>query len=161
MTEFRLQGEIRSAMFFEEIVLGKVYETGPRVLTRDVILKFGELTGDNHPLHTDDTYAKSESFDGIIAHGLLSLSFMAGLKSELNLYRDSSIASLGWDKIRFLRPVLAGSRVRARTEFIDKQPSSKAGQGTVRQLVKLLGEKDDELVSGEHVMLLRMRPKTT
>lgn len=144
-------------MFFEDIVIGSAYETKLRRLPRQAILQYGEMTGDTHPLHMDDAYAAATPFGGIIAHGLLSLGFMAGMKSELDLYSDSSIASLGWDKVRFQRPVPADALVRTRTEFIEKRPSKKAGQGTVRQLVKLLDENGEELLSGEHVMLLRMR----
>lgn len=42
-----------------------------RLITLKDIQTFAELTGDFHPLHTSETYAKSHGFSNIIAHGLL------------------------------------------------------------------------------------------
>ena len=63
------------------------------------------VTHDHHPLHTDDAFARSMGFPKRIAHGLYGLSLMEGLKNKLRLYEHTSIASLGWDKVRFRHPL--------------------------------------------------------
>ena len=46
-----------------------------RLLTKEDIQNFANLTQDFHPLHTSAVYAKSNGFEDIIAHGLLLASF--------------------------------------------------------------------------------------
>ena len=46
-----------------------------RLLTKEDIQKFANLTYDFHPLHTDLKYSQANGFKNIIAHGLLLSSF--------------------------------------------------------------------------------------
>jgi acyl dehydratase len=85
-------------------------------ITQDRINKFAEATGDEQWIHVDVDRAARESPGGTtIAHGLLTLSLipmfireiigMKGLKNTLNY---------GANRIRYLTPVPAGSRLRGR-----------------------------------------------
>jgi acyl dehydratase len=62
-------------------------------------------------------YAKSRGFPAVIGHGLFGLSLMEGLKSELKLYEETSLASLGWDEVRFKAPIVAGDTLRRPLPF--------------------------------------------
>ena len=57
---------------------------------------------------------------------------MEGLKTELRLYETSSIASLGWDKVRFRVPVVAGDTLRLRFRFLTCRGGSKPDRGVVK-----------------------------
>ncbi len=81
---------------YEDIALGMQFESAPHTVTPADIATFADVTRDHHPLHVDAAYAKSRGFPAVIAHGLYSLSLMEGLKSELKLYEETSVASLGW-----------------------------------------------------------------
>jgi acyl dehydratase len=85
-------------------------------ITQDRINKFAEATGDEQWIHVDTERAARESPGGTtIAHGLLSLSLipmfirgiigLKGLKNTLNY---------GANRVRYLTPVPAGSRLRGR-----------------------------------------------
>ncbi len=101
-----------SDVYFEDVVIGAELRSESHVVSAEDIGRFCDLTHDHHPLHTDADYAQSRGFPGVIAHGLFGLSLMEGLKTALKIYENSSIASLGWDQVRFLRPVVAGDAVR-------------------------------------------------
>src|SRR5215210_4322761 len=90
---------------YEDIESGREFESAEHAVTPADIAAFAELTRDHHPLHIDASYAKSRGFPAVIAHGLYGLSLMEGLKSELKLYEETSVASLGWDEVRFRAPV--------------------------------------------------------
>jgi 3-hydroxybutyryl-CoA dehydratase len=64
---------------FDSLEIGERFETGARTVAEADILAFAELTGDTHPQHTDPGWAASSRFGEQIAHGLLVLSFAAGL----------------------------------------------------------------------------------
>jgi acyl dehydratase len=78
---------------------------------------FAEATNDHQFIHVDPERAKRETpFGGTIAHGFLSLSILSGMAYEAMPALEGSIMSInyGFDKVRFLTPVRAGKRVRAR-----------------------------------------------
>ena len=77
--------------------------------------KFAELSFDNQWIHVDAERAKAESpFGSTIAHGFLTLSKLTQLASsatEVTLGAKHLI-NYGFNKVRFVSPVLSGSRVR-------------------------------------------------
>jgi acyl dehydratase len=78
---------------------------------------FAEATNDHRFIHVDPERAKRETpFGGTIAHGFLSLSILSGMAYEAMPALEGSVMSInyGFDKVRFLTPVRAGKRVRAR-----------------------------------------------
>lgn len=78
---------------------------------------FAHATNDHQFIHVDPERAKRETpFGGTIAHGFLSLSVLSGLAYEVMPTLNGAAMSInyGFDKIRFLTPVRAGKRVRAR-----------------------------------------------
>ncbi|MES2533185.1 MAG: MaoC/PaaZ C-terminal domain-containing protein [Pseudomonadota bacterium] len=146
-------------IYFDDVVVGTTFTTEPHAITAADISHFCDLTRDHHPLHTDADYASSRGFGGVIAHGLYGLALMEGLKTELKLYQNSSIASLGWDRVRFLRPVIAGDTVRVSFEFTEKRASSRPGRGIVIESLRLLNQRDECVIEAQHSALLACRPE--
>lgn len=144
-------------IYFDDVVVGATFETPAHAITAADIARFCDLTRDHHPLHTDAAYAGSRGFGGVIAHGLYGLALMEGLKTELELYKNSSIASLGWDRVRFLRPVIAGDVVRVRFDFTEKRASSRPGRGIVIETLRLLNQRDEIVIEAQHSALLACR----
>jgi acyl dehydratase len=78
---------------------------------------FASCTGDHQWIHVDVERAKRESpFGGPVAHGYLTLSMVAPLAMQIGVIPKDAAAGLnyGIDKVRFLTPVPAGTRVRLR-----------------------------------------------
>jgi len=85
------------------------------VVDQERIDRFAECTGDHQWIHVDAARAARESpFGGTIAHGYLSLSLIAALAAQVGLVPTDARAAVnyGLDKVRFIAPVRAGSRVR-------------------------------------------------
>ncbi|MBT9386628.1 MaoC family dehydratase N-terminal domain-containing protein [Pseudooceanicola sp. CBS1P-1] len=143
------------SLFFEDVQIGARYTTSSHEITVAGIADFCRLTLDHHPLHTDAAYAKQAGFPGIIAHGLYGLSLMEGLKTELKLYEESSIASLGWNDVRFLHPIVAGDSVHVEMEFTAKRESSSRPAGIITEAVRLLRSDGKLLINSEHISLIR------
>jgi hypothetical protein len=78
---------------------------------------FAHATNDHQFIHIDPERAKRETpFGGTIAHGFLSLSVLPAMAYATMPTLNGAAMSInyGFDKIRFLTPVRAGKRVRAR-----------------------------------------------
>ncbi len=64
---------------FDTLSPGERFVTRGRTIGEADIMGFATLTGDTHPQHTDAEWAASSRFGDRIAHGLLVLSYAAGL----------------------------------------------------------------------------------
>lgn len=93
-----------------------------RRVDQDRIDRFADVTEDHQFIHVDAERARAEApFGGTIAHGFLTLSLLAAMGQEA-LPRIEGRAmgiNYGFDRVRFIAPVPAGSRVRARFVLTD------------------------------------------
>jgi acyl dehydratase len=95
---------------------------------------FADCTGDHQFIHVDPARAARETpWGGSIAHGFLTLSLLAAHRpADFPAFVDLALTiNYGLDRVRFLTPVPAGSRVRLLTRVLDVQP-----RGAARWLVK-------------------------
>lgn len=86
-----------------------------------MIDRFAVATHDHQFIHVDPERAKAETpFGGTIAHGFLTLSLLSTLAYEAipGVVGTRMGMNYGFDKIRFLNPVKAGTRVRGRFRMI-------------------------------------------
>jgi acyl dehydratase len=81
---------------------------------------FADCTEDRQFIHVDETAAKATPFGGTIAHGFLTLSLASAMSYEAVAPLDGLTMGInyGFDKLRFLAPVRAGSRVRGRFRLL-------------------------------------------
>jgi acyl dehydratase len=91
-------------------------------VTQEMINGFADLTGDHQWIHVDVERAKKESpFGAPVAHGFLTLSLLplmtAKTPGDFRLVGVANAVNYGSDKLRFLSPVPAGSKIHARTRL--------------------------------------------
>lgn len=84
------------------------------VIDQGMVDEFARVTGDNQWIHVDIERAKRELPNGsTIAHGFLLLSLVASWMHEIYCIKgETKSINYGFDYLRFLNPVLVGSRVR-------------------------------------------------
>lgn len=103
---------------------------------------FAEATGDHQWIHVDVERAKAESpYGSTIAHGFLTLSMIPILSKDLFVVRGAKMAvNYGLNKVRFVSPVPAGSRIRLHSEVaaVDKTGDNTVNL-TVRHTVQIEG----------------------
>lgn len=92
-------------------------------ITQDRINKFAEATCDEQWIHVDQDRARQELPGGkTIAHGLLSLSLAPMfMRSVMGLKGLKNTLNYGADRIRYLSPVPAGSRLRGRVTIAEAE----------------------------------------
>ena len=96
--------------------------TFAKTITETDLVLFSGLTGDFDPIHVNEAYARTTPFGKRIAHGALVmglLSTTASMMSRRSVERGSTATSvsLGYDRIRFLKPVFIGDTLTARYEI--------------------------------------------
>ena len=98
--------------FLEDLAVGMRAEY-ERTVTADMIEAFAEVSGDHNPLHLDEAYAETTMFNGRIAHGILSASFISKVFGTIMPGKGSVYIS---QTLRFLAPVRIGDTVKATVE---------------------------------------------
>jgi acyl dehydratase len=85
-------------------------------VTQELIDRFAELTDDFQWIHVDRERARAESpYGNTIAHGFLTLSLLSRLSREAMEIQGNFQMRInyGFNRVRFVSPVLSGSRIRA------------------------------------------------
>src|SRR6476660_6478567 len=128
------------------------------VVDQDRIGAFAECTGDRQWIHVDVERAKRESpFGGPVAHGYLTLSLVAAMVTELGAIPPDAATGLnyGLNKVRFIAPVRAGTRVRMRASLASAEPQSGGRMLlTLRSTLEIEGEAKPALVAELLCMLI-------
>ena len=88
-------------------------------VSQERINMFADATLDHQWIHVDVERAKAESpYKSTIAHGYLTLSLLPKMWNEIIKVNNlKMMVNYGMDKMRFGKPVLAGSRVRLVTDI--------------------------------------------
>ena len=96
---------------------------------------FAEATGDHQWIHVDAERAKAESpYGATIAHGLLTLSLIPALSKQCFVVENVRMGiNYGFNKVRFIAPVVVDSRVRVRSRLADV---AKTDESTVHLTVE-------------------------
>ncbi len=81
---------------------------------------FARITEDEQFIHVDPEAAKATPFGGTIAHGFLTLSLASAMSYDAVAPLEGVVMGVnyGFDKLRFLAPVPAGSRIRGRFKLL-------------------------------------------
>jgi acyl dehydratase len=109
-------------------------------MTQAVIDKFAEATGDFQYIHVDPERAKAGPFGTTIAHGFLTLSMIPRLGQSV--YKVGGIATginYGSNRVRFIEPVKAGSRIRSRVRLVAVEPHPPGTRITTESTVEIEG----------------------
>jgi len=113
MLRARILRAVRSARRFAELAVG-ARSTFSRVVTESDVRDFAALTGDDNAIHLDDGFAATTRFGRRIAHGALSIGFLAAAQTRLvgsgAVWIDAAL--------RFTAPVHIGDTVTATSEII-------------------------------------------
>ena len=146
-------------MFWEEWEVGAEFESPARTVTEADIVAFAGLSGDYNPLHVNEEYCKTTIFGGRIAHGPLVYAIAAGLLFQLHLYDDTLIAFLGFENLKFTRPVKPGDTIRARIKVLEKRKTSNADRGVMKRQLQVLNQRGEVVQEGIQAFLLKRRPQ--
>jgi len=145
-------------MYWEEWEIGAEFESPGRTVTEADIVQFAGLSGDYNPLHINEEYGKTTIFGGRIAHGPLVYAIAAGLLFQLHLYDDTLIAFLGFEDLRFTKPVKPGDTIHARIKVLEKQETSKPDRGVMKRQLHVINQRGEVVQEGRQVFLLKRRP---
>ena len=144
-------------LFYEDAPVGLSLDTEGMVVTESHVVQFAGLSGDFFALHMDDDFARSLGFKGRVAHGLLGLILVDGLKNRA-AQRFHAVASLSW-QWNFRKPLYPGDRIHGHLTVVDKRLTSRGDRGILTLAIELRNGKGEVLQDGTNVLMVRTRPE--
>jgi len=145
-------------LYWEQWEIGAEFDSPARTVTEADIVAFAGISGDYNPLHINEEYCKQTPFGTRIAHGPLVYAIAAGLLFQLHLYDDTLIAFLGFDSLKFTRPVKPGDTIRARIKVLEKRETSNPERGVMKRQLQVINQRGEVVQEGVQAFLLKRQP---
>jgi acyl dehydratase len=142
---------------FERLEPGDRFATPGRTVTETDLVAFSALTGDVHPQHTDAEWAAAGRFGERIAHGLLVLSYAAGLVA---FDPDQVLALRRVSDVVFKQPVRIGDTIHVEGEVESKRELD-AGHGLVAVGWRIVNQRGRLVAKARVEVVWRREPAET
>ena len=141
--------------YFEDFEVGASRQTFGRTITETDFVVHAGHTGDFFPHHMDAQWCATQAFGQRIAHGTMVFSIGIGLTASVI---NPVAFSLGYDRLRFLKPVHIGdtilTQVSIKEKYLDKKRND---HGRVIEAVTVVNQHGEAVLYCEHIYLVQMR----
>jgi acyl dehydratase len=112
-----------SGLYFEEFSIGQIFDHAiRRTITETDNVLLTTMTHNPAALHLDAEYMKTTEFGRPLINSCLTLSLMVGI-SVGDTTNRTAVANLGWDEVRFPKPLFCGDTIRVETEVLELRDS--------------------------------------
>jgi len=147
--------------WFEDMTAGDRETIGAYAVDEAEMVAFARKW-DPFPFHIDRASAEKSIHGGLIASGEYSMAIKQ-LLIHMKGVPPGVMASLGYDELRYLRPVRAGDRISLTLEVLEKRPSrSKPDRGIVRVRTTLKNQDNTDLLTYiDNVLITKKPPEET
>ncbi len=149
-----------AGLYFEQFEVDQKFEhLVRRTVTETDNLLFSALTMNPAALHLDAEYCKGTPFGERIVNSVFTLGLLVGLSVYDTTY-GTTLGNLGWDEVKFPRPVLIGDTLRAETAVVAKRESkSRTDSGIVTFEHRAFNQRDEVVATCHRVALMMKRPQ--
>lgn len=135
-----------AGLYFEEFEVGQRFDHPiRRTITEADNVLITTLTHNPAPLHLDAEYMKKTEFGKPLVNSCLTLGMMVGI-SVNDTTLGTTVANLGWDEVRFPKPLFCGDTIRIVSEVLEIRESKSRPDNGIVVFAHRAYNQDDELV---------------
>ena len=136
-----------AGLFYEQFELGQKFSHDiRRTVTETDNILFTTLTHNPAAIHLDAESAKKSPYGQVIMNSVFTLGLMVGV-SVGDTTLGTTVANLGWDEVRFPKPVFVGDTLRGETEVMEKRESKSRPETGIVVFKHTAYNQRDELVA--------------
>jgi acyl dehydratase len=149
-------------LYFEEFTVGRIFKHAlTRTITEADNVFFSALTHNPAKLHLDEEYCRRHTeFGQRLVNSCLTLSLMVGI-SVGDTTMGTAVANLGWDEVRFPKPLFHGDTISIETEVVElRESKSRPEQGIVVFIHRAFNQKGELVGQCKRSSLQLRKPKT-
>ena len=133
----------------DDITIGLRTRLTKTVSESDVYLYAG-ITGDLDPNHVDEEFARKTSLGHRVAHGTLILGYTSAASTRILENFDRPMVSVGYDRVRFLKPVYFGDTITVDYEI---ESIERERERTIAK-IEVKNQHGDLVAVARHIMQL-------
>lgn len=148
-------------LYFEEFQMGQVFTHAiRRTVTEADNVFFSALTHNPAALHLDEEYCRTHTeFGKRIVNSAFTLGLMVGI-SVGDTTLGTTVANLGWDEVRFPKPLFHGDTVRCESEVVETRESrSRPNNGIVVFMHRAYNQQGVLVASCKRSALMLRKPQ--
>lgn len=133
----------------DDVEVGLSTRFSKTVSEADVYM-FAGITGDLDPNHVDEEFCKRTSLGHRVAHGALIVGYMSAASSKILEDFERPMVSVGYDRIRFLKPVYLGDTISV--EYVIKSVDRERER--INSKVEVKNQHGELVCVADHIMQL-------
>lgn len=148
-----------AGVWFDEMQVGQRFDHAiRRTVTETDNVLFTTMTHNPAQLHLDEAYMQGTEFGTRIVNSCFTLGLMVGI-SVNDTTLGTAVANLGWDEVRFPKPVFVGDTLNIVTEVLElRESKSRPDAGIVTFLHQAFNQHGAVVASCKRSGLQRKRP---
>ena len=150
-----------AGLYFEEFAVGqKFVHAIRRTVTEADNVFFSALTHNPAPLHLDEEYCRSQTeFGQRLVNSAFTLGLMVGI-SVGDTTLGTTVANLGWDEVRFPKPVFHGDTLRIETDVQElRESKSRPENGIVIFVHRAFNQRNELVATCKRSALMLRKPR--
>lgn len=147
-------------LYFEEFSVGQKFEHSiRRTVTETDNILFTSMTHNPAFLHLDEEYCRTQTeFGQRIVNSCFTLALMVGV-TVYDTTLGTTVANLGWDEVRFPRPVFHGDTLRSESEVLEiRESKSRPDNGIVIFAHRSYNQRDELVAHCKRSALMLRKP---
>ena len=148
-----------AGLYFEQFTIGQTFKHDiRRTVTETDNVLFSTMTHNPAAIHLDAEYAKETEFGKPLMNSVFTLGLMVGI-SVGDTTLGTTVGNLGWDEVRFPKPVFAGDTLHVETEVLEKRESkSRPANGIVVFQHAAWNQRNEVVATCKRVALMHRLP---
>jgi acyl dehydratase len=157
MVPERSEGGMTDLLYFEDVKVGDTERFGRYEVTREEIIEYARQF-DPQPFHLDEEAGKASPFGGLIASGWHTGAMLIRMLNDHSIPRAATSGALGFDDLKWVKPVRPGDILSVETRVLDKAESrSRPEIGVVKVESRVLNQAGELKMSLVSIVLYRRR----
>ena len=144
-------------VYFEDVEVGRVHCFGRYAVTKEEIVEYARQF-DPQPFHVDEEAARQSMFGGLVASGWHTGAMLMRMVCEHAIPGSATTGALGFDDLKWLKPVRPGDVLAVETRVKEKIASrSRHDLGTVKIESRVLNQHGEAVMTLTSLVLYRRR----
>ena len=145
-------------MLFSELVVGSEFVGTGRTLTESDLSIACMVSGDWHPIHSDETYAKQRGLPGRLFQGSFGILIATGMATTLPHFSDEIVGATGIREWAYRAPIFVGDTVHVRSVILNKRITSDGKRAVIERTLSLVNQKDVVVQLGIAGTMVQLKP---
>jgi acyl dehydratase len=144
-------------VLFNELHVGSEFVGTGRTLTEADLSIACMVSGDWHPIHSDENYAKQRGLPGRLFQGSFGILVATGMATSLPHFSDDIVGATGIREWAYRAPIFVGDTVHVRSVVLNKRVTSDGKRAVIERTLSLINQKDAIVQQGIAGTMVRLK----